>query len=357
MLQKKRFRHIIYILFISIFLFLNEFSTNKSNAETYKVQNIEIVEPYDLDFNKNKIIDKAFKEAFLLLISKITLSNDKNYLKDTKINKIKRIIDSFSIKEEKFVDNNYFASFEVDFNKKKLLNLLNNKRIISSIPIEKKIFILPILVNINKNEISLYSENNFYNNWNKKQKKYYLLKYILPNEDLEDLNILQSKINNIEDYEFQEIVSKYNLNDYIISIFFKNKNKMEVLSKIKISNELIIIKNIYNEISLNDEKNINDIIYDLKQNYENQWKKLNAINTSIKLSLNLSADSNNVILIDKLEKYLSRSDFVSKYNIVNFSSENTIYKIIYNNTPDKFLLEFRENGFKIDTSYKIWEVK
>ena len=39
----------------------------------------------------------------------------------------------------------------------------------------------------------LFSENPIYVNWNKNHKKYYLLNYILPNEDIEDINLIKRK--------------------------------------------------------------------------------------------------------------------------------------------------------------------
>ena len=51
------------------------------------------------------------------------------------------------------------------------------------------------------------------------------------------------------------------------------------------------------------------------------------------------------------------SDFVYEFNIERFTNDNTIYKIVYNNTPDKFLSEFKSYGFHVDTSNSIWEIK
>ncbi len=99
------------------------------------------------------------------------------------------------------------------------------------------------------------------------------------------------------------------------------------------------------------------IIKTLKTDYENQWKKINQINTSIKLPLTLSLNSQNYDLIKKLEKELSNLDLVSNYYIDNFSSQMTIYKIIYNGTPDKFIQEIESNGLKLDTSFRIWRIK
>jgi len=35
----------------------------------------------------------------------------------------------------------------------------------------------------------------------------------------------------------------------------------------------------------------------------------------------------------------------------------TIYKIIYNGTPDKFIQEIENNGLKLDTSFRIWRIR
>ena len=83
--------------------------------------------------------------------------------------------------------------------------------------------LIPILIDNNKKQILLFSENSFYMNWNKSNKKYHLLNYILPNEDIEDINIIKKNINNIEEYSFNEIISKYDINDYIILILFQKK--------------------------------------------------------------------------------------------------------------------------------------
>ena len=163
----------------------------------------------------------------------MAISDDNKNLNVENLKLIKSLVDSFTIVDEKFVDNNYFAKFDVEFNKKLVLNYLEKKNIFPSIPKEKKLFVMPILIDIENNQILLFSENIFYLNWNKKNEKYYLLEYILPNEDLEDIGILKKNIDNIEDYDFNDIISKYDLKDYIIIVFFKNKSNLKTLMILK----------------------------------------------------------------------------------------------------------------------------
>ena len=54
---------------------------------------------------------------------------------------------------------------------------------------------MPVLIKSDDNQILLFSENPIYVNWNKSHKKYFLLNYILPNEDIEDINLIKRNVN------------------------------------------------------------------------------------------------------------------------------------------------------------------
>ena len=343
-----------YILFLIIFIIFIKFSTGKVLANSYKVSDIEISEPYNLNFSKEKVIDVAFKNAFEELIFTL-LSSEYYYLnKDVNIKIIKSLIDSFSIVDEKFIDKKYIANFDVNFNKKEVLNYLYKNNIYASIPQKKKLFLLPILVDTNRSDISLLSENPFYLNWTKFSKKYHLLDYVLPNEDLDDLNIIKNNINNLEDYEFKEIITKYQLKDYIIVILFKNEKSIRVLTRIKFNNEFILLNENFPYKNINDD--IEAIINSLKISYENSWKKINLINTSIKLPITISLDSSKFSLIKKFENKIENMDLVYNYYIESFSNNEIIYKIVYNGTPNKFLEEFNPENIKVDLTNNVWKI-
>ncbi len=343
-----------YILFLIIFIIFIKFSTGNVLANSYKVSDIEISEPYNLNFSKEKVIDVAFKNAFEELIFTL-LTSEYYYLnKDVNIKIIKSLIDSFSIVDEKFIDKKYIANFDVNFNKKEVLNYLYKNNIYASIPQKKKLFLLPILVDTNRSDISLLSENPFYINWTKFSKKYHLLDYVLPNEDLDDLNIIKNNINNLEDYEFKEIITKYQLKDYIIVILFKNEKSIRVLTRIKFNNEFILLNENFPYKSINDD--IEVIINSLKISYENNWKKINLINTSIKLPITISLDSSKFSLIKKFENKIENMDLVYNYYIESFSNNEIIYKIVYNGTPNKFLEEFNPENIKVDLTNNVWKI-
>ena len=331
--------------------------TNVTYAKIYTVKNIQIIEPFDLNFKKKIVIEKAFISAFDQLVAKTVSSENQDKAITNNINIIKPMIDSFFINNEKFKDNSYIAEFEVIFDKRKILNHFNSLNIVSSSPKNIKILFIPILVNINNNEALMFSENNFYLSWNKTQKSHFLINYTLPNEDLEDFTNINSNIRNIENYSFKEIISKYNENNFIISIFFINKRNIKVLSKINFNNNMSIVRSNFENFDINNEENINNVINNLKIKYENIWKKENEINTEIKLPITLSVDSKNFELIKQIEKKFLHSDKVYDFRIEKFDSNLRLYRIIYNGSPDKFLNDFNDDNIKVDTSSRVWKIK
>jgi len=321
------------------------------------VSDIQISSPFELNFKKNRVIDNGFQSAFSNLLSMITTSGDKNKIKNISIKELKSMIDSFTISDEKFINNEYFAKLETTFNKKKILNFLEKKGIFPSIPISNKVLLIPILVDTETDSIYLFNDNIFYNRWNDLSKNYQLLNYLLPSEDLEDLNKLEKMSSSIETHDFIDLVKKYDLKDYIIAIIYKNKNNIRILSKINLSNSLKVNNQKYFEVDLNNEKDFNKILEDLKNIYEDEWKKNNEINTSIKLPLTISIKSSDYKKIMNLEEALNSIDLISNFYILKFNSKNTQYKIIYNGSPNIFFNDMSNRNFDLAMENNVWTVK
>ena len=347
----------VYIFFTSFVLFIIIFSTTFLQANAFKVSEVEISSSYVLNFKKSKVIDEGFKTSFINLLSMITTSGDKSKLKNIRLKELKSMIDSFMISNEKFVNNEYSAQLETTFNKKKILNYLERKNVFPSMPVRNKVLLLPILVDTETDSIYLFNNNIFYEKWNNEKKNYELLDYLLPSEDLEDLTIIQGISDSVESYDFTDLINKYDLNDYIISIIYKNKNEFKILSKINLNNSLKINNQKYTDINLDNEKDFIKILESLKIIYEDYWKKNNEINTSIKLPLTVSINSKDYKKITKLENVLSDIDLISNFYILKFNSENTQYKIIYNGSPKTFFNDMSKRNLDLIMENNIWTVK
>ncbi len=351
----KTIKLFLYNFFIIFFIYLLIFSTNKVYANTYKIENIEISDEYNVDFNKENIINKAFQRAFSILLGKITISKDYSLIENQNLRLIKSFVDSFSVVSEKFENKKYYGVFEVNFNKNKVITFLRNKNIFHSRMSERNVLFIPILVDLEKNSLFLFDENPFYKYWNHEEENQFLLKYILQNEDLDDYKLIQDRINFIENYDFEEIISKYELNDnYIIFIVFKDVENLKTFSKFNVNSIKSNFKIEFPKFKFEEKNKIKELIRSMKIKYDDEWKKINLINTSIKLNIQLNVDSKNIILIEKIEKVLSQIELIEKYYISFFNNEITSYSILSNSTPDKLIKELEKFNFKISTENNKW---
>ena len=347
----------VYIFFISFVLFIIIFSTTYLKANIFKVSDVQISSSFKVNFKKNDVIDSGFQTSFSNLVFMITTSGDKKKIKNISIKEIKGMIDSFTISDEKFINNAYFAKLETTFNKRKILSFLEEKSIFPSIPLRNKVLLVPILVDVETNNIYLFNGNIFYQKWNSINQNYQLLDYLLPSEDIEDLNKLQEMYSSIETYDFLDLIKKYDLNDYIISIIYKNKSQVKVLSKINLNNSLTINSQKYFKVNLTNEKDVNMILKNQKNLYEDEWKKHNEINTSIKLPLTVSVNSKNYEKIMKLEEAFDEIDRISNFYILRFNSQNIYYKIIYNGSPKTFFNDMNYKNFDLRMENNVWSVR
>ena len=136
-----------YIIFFISVLFLN-FTTSDLKSSIFKVNNIEITEPFEVNFEKDIVINKAFKEAFIKLSKMTVVSNQEQKLTNVKVSEIKKLDDLFNIRDEQFIQNTYVAKFEVNFNKQNTLLFFEKKNVFPSLPSIKNILFLPVLINV-----------------------------------------------------------------------------------------------------------------------------------------------------------------------------------------------------------------
>ncbi len=354
---KKSKSNILYIFFVVLSLNIFFFSTDKNFAKSFEIENIDISRPFEINFDKNQVINEGFYQAFFELIALIVSSNDRKKIDNIKLNNLKGMIESFSIQEEKFINNIYYVNLGVSFNKKKIYNYLEEKNIFPSVPIKKKFLFIPIIIDENKKDLLIFNNNIIYENWNKDLVKTHLIEYILPTEDLEDLNQIKKKYEIIEQYNFAEIISKYNLKDSIISLIFRDKDQLRVLSRITYNKNVILKNQSYFQRDVNDEEQAKKLIKELKIVYEDHWKKINQINTSIKLPLNIKISNKDYKTISDFEKNLDDLDLINNFLITKFDENFTYYKVIFNGTPSIFLKIMEEKNYSFNTQNKIWLIK
>ena len=347
----------LYIFFSIQALIIFFFSTAQVQGKSFEITDIEISKPFENNFDKNDVIDSGFKKAFLELIYTLVKSSDFKKIEPINLNQIKSMVESFSIQEEKFIEQVYYVNLGVSFNKKKIFNFLNKRNIFPSQIIKETFLFIPIIIDENVNDLIIFSNNPIYNGWKDKSEKYELIDYLLPTEDLEDFNIIKGNLDDIETYDFREITKKYFLKNSIISLIFKSNNEIRVLSKIYYEENEIIKNDSFQNFDLNNEKNLYSLISNLKNSFEDTWKKLNEINTSIKLPIFIKIKNDDLKKSNNFEVALNDIELVNGYSVQKFDKEFIFYEVLFNGTVQNFINIMKNKNYKLNTQKKVWIIE
>jgi len=347
----------LYIFFSTLALIIFFFSTEAVKAKSFEINDIEISQPFEINFDKNKVIDLGFKKAFFQLIYSLIKSSDFKKIEKINLNEIKGMIETFSIQEEKFIDQKYYVNLGVSFNKKKIFKYLEKKNILPSRIVKEKFLFIPVIINENGRNLSIFSNNPIYVNWNKISKKYELINYLLPTEDLEDFDLIKKKLDEIETYDFNEITKKYFLKNSIISLIFRSDEEIRILTKIYYDGNEIIKNKSFKNINLDDDTDLKFLIENLKKIFEDTWKKINEINTSIKLPVIIKIKNDDLKRSNNFELFLNEIDLVSDYSIQKFNKEFIFYEVLFNGTVQNFINIMENKKYNLNIQKKVWMIE
>jgi len=353
LLNKSR-EYIIIILFATILLLVS-FSKSFSEDNIFVVDKVEVNGTIDLNFSREKYINKAFLESFRLLTSKILVSRDLEKVSNIKLKKIKSLINSFQIIDETYISNEYKLILRISYSDDKIKKFLGQKNISFSQPKKISAIFFPILI-IN-DEIKNFDENFFYSNWNSVQIENESINFILPIDELDDSFKIREMKNRIEDIEISSLVNKYDIKNYTFAIIDYNNENLKIHIKTKFE-ENKMSKNIFYKISnINDKKELNLILIDLKMQITDLWKEANVVNLLLPLSIKIKFENKNLLNLDKLKNNLSSISIVDSYFLDEFDINNSYFKIYYYGNPKKLTTELLKFGYKLKNEQGHWELK
>ena len=148
-------------IFFTLVIFLKTGNVLSEN-NLFNVDNI-LIKKRDGDTSE-QLANKAIKKGFDQLINRLLLNEDQSKVSNIDYSSIKQLIQYYNI--VKNLDNkNNLVNFSVTFDKDKIHNLFYKENISYSDILDKEFYVLPII--IVKNDIFIFSNNYFYDNWNK----------------------------------------------------------------------------------------------------------------------------------------------------------------------------------------------
>ena len=352
-------KYLVSILRSHVFIFfvtgLFLFSTKSFSEENvFTINDVTVKGEIDLNFSREKYINKAFQDSFEILMNKILVSSDLNQVNNINSKKIRTLIRSFQILDETYSKNQYKAKFKIFYNDVKIKEFLRKKNISFSQPENISAVFYPLLY-IN-DEIQEFNKNFFYRNWNEIEIENELINFILPIEDLDDISRISRMKNNIENLNVDHLVSKYNIKNYVFALMDYQDEKLNIYLKTNFKNNKVS-KNISHKISnINDDLALNEILKDLKLKITDLWKEENLINLLMPLSINIKFEHANLKNLDDLRINLSKISLIDNYSLEEFDINSSIFKIYYYGNPKRLKSELVKFGYELKNDQGYWEL-
>ena len=343
----KSLKLIIFILVIFL-----KTGNNLSADNLFFVNNIEITKKTsnNIEILANEAIKKSFKE----LINKVLLKKDKIKLNSLQFSEIKDLISYYQIIEGEDEDQSKIF-FNVSFDKDKLHTLFYNTGLKYSDISQNELYLLPIFKK--DNQLNIYTNNYFYENWNKKNKNT-VVEFILPIENIEVLEILNINIENLYNVKIREIFSEYNNKNLALIIIEEKDSEIEkiflktlIVGK-KIDKSLKIDKKSLEQVQLYEK-----IIFQTKEEIVNLVKSQNLIDIRTPSFMNvklMSSKKNNLV---ELSKKLQKIDLIENIFVQELNTDYVNLKIKYLGKINKIIEQLKSENIILELKSDQWIIE
>ena len=340
------------IFFILIVFFKTE--TLFSEKNLFSVNNIELKKSDNI--TNNALADQAIKKGFGQLIEKILLKEDRNKLTDLNFVSIKQLVVYYQVsnildKESK----EQLANFSVTFDKDKIHNLFYKRGISYSEVSDKDLYILPI--HIKENEIFVFNNNFFYENWNKIYNDN-LIEFILPLEKIEIIQNINENKNNLINLNISELFQEYTTKNLALILIEDNTNGNQKIYIKSIIQNKKISKNInLKRLNLSTKSFYEKIIQETKKELIDLVKSKNLIDirtpSFLNVRLNVSKNSNLV----ELNSRIKNIDSVEKVYVQDFNMNYMNLRIKYLGKLEKLISLLKVENIDLQQINDQWIIK
>ena len=342
-----------YILLSLIILFSIKTQNISANQNIFAVDNIEVNSELTTNDNisREKYLNIGFKKAFKNLVLNILRKEDHKKILTTDLKKIKSLIENYRIIEEKSLDKKYSIKLSVVFSEKKIKKFLYERNIPYSQTTNLEILLYPIMVL--DSEIQVFSENKFFNEWNS-TKEFENINFILPLENIEDINFIKENMDILEEIDLSRLVSNYEVRNSSILIFRYNENKLKVFFKTSLNDTKKINKVDFTVDNLENEEVRSNLISNLKFYIYELWKQEKLVDISTPASLTFFIKLKSPQTLQTVTSKLKSINFIEDYSIEELSTSLAKVKIRYLGKIKNVQDSFYENGFEFQIKDEEW---
>ena len=336
----------IFIILIVLFKTGNVLSNNN----IFNVNNVEINK--EIYKNKEKIINQAFVKAFDQLLNRVLLREDYKRLSNTNLKEIKELILYYQIintEENNEID---ATNMNVFFDKDKMHNFFNNRNVLYSDVTDTEVILFPLLKKGEK--YFIYTKNYFYNNWNKKDFSE-LIQYILPSENIEDIQLINTYKENIFELNISNFFKEYDLENIVFLNIDMTKDTAKIYINTRIEGKKLFIKN---KKKLDQENFNNQIILEIKNIITDLIKSQNLIDVKTPSFLNVAIKLNNKKSnLAEFNNRIKNIDLIDNFYVQQINKDYVLVKIRYLGKISKIINKLKKQNIDLQMIKGQWELK
>ena len=343
----KLFKKIILILIVFL-----ETGNLLSNNNLFNVNNI-LLEKKENKSN-NQLADQAIKEAFNQFINKVLMKEDIAKLSNMSISRIKELVIYYNLSENVDAEVNG-VNFSITFDKNKVHDLFYDTGISYSDISDKEIFILPII--LNDNEILIFSNNYFYENWNKDENNQ-LIEFILPLENIEIIQKINNSRDNLFNLKLKNLFKEYSNKNIAFVLIENNDSDIQKIYLKTIIQDKLISKNLtFKKSNLETEILNKKIIFKIKEEVTNLIKSRNLIDIRIPAFLNVKLDLEKGSNLSMLDSKIKNIDVIDNIFVQEFTSDYVKIRIKYLGKLEKIINELKKENIHLESIGDQWFIK
>ena len=343
----KLFKKIILILIVFL-----ETGNLLSDNNLFNVNNILLEKKGNK--SNNQLADQAIKEAFNKFINKVLMKEDIAMLSNMSISRIKELVIYYNLSEN--VDSEVNGvNFSVTFDKNKVHDLFYDTGISYSDISDKEIFILPII--LNDNEILIFSNNYFYENWNKDENNK-LIEFILPLENIEIIQKINNSRDNLFNLKLKNLFKEYSNKNIAFVLIENNDSDIQKIYLKTIIQDKLISKNLtFKKNNLETEILNKKIIFEIKEEVTNLIKSRNLIDIRIPAFLNVKLNLEKGSNLSMLDSKIKNIDVIDNIFVQEFTSDYVKIRIKYLGKLEKIINELKKENIHLESIGDQWLIK
>ena len=341
------------IIFSLIILFFTKTQNVFSNTDAFTVDNIEVVGKINDQNYKNRHLDRAFRKGFEKLIYSIVRENDQKNLLSTNLKTIKLLVSNYRILDEKIEENEYELKIDVTFDRNLVSRFLLEKN--TSYSEVKKLDILVYPITILNSELSMFSKNKFFEEWNK-DKDFENISFILPVENLDDIDFIKKNLFELEEVDLSRIIDNYEIRNSAILIFRYDNKNLNVFLKTRLENTKKAKKIDFESKDLDDEMVRKNIIRKVKYYINELWKEENLIDISTPSYLVLNVETKNSNSLKRIIEKIEKISLIDNHIVKHLDSESAKIKIKFFGKIKNLQNSFHENDLEFKVLHDEWSL-